>query len=91
MKRVRDEERAEDHLSVFDWLGAIVMSLVPVVNVAVLGYWAFRKGVRIERRNFGIAGLILIGAVIVVILSVFTYMVMTIDPQERIKAFLMVE
>lgn len=78
-------------MSVLDWLGAIVISLVPVVNVAALSYWALGRGVRMERKNFSIAGLIVIAAIIVLILSVLTYMIMTIDPQERIKAFLMVE
>ena len=78
-------------VSVWVWLGTIVVALLPVVNVAVLLYWSFGKGVDINRRNFSRAGLIMIGLLVLLVIAVFVYMVMTIDPNERIKAFMMVE
>jgi len=78
-------------VSVWVWLGTIVVALLPVVNVAVLLYWSFGKGVDPNRRNFSRAGLIMIGLLVLLVIAVFVYMVMTIDPNERIKAFMMVE
>ena len=69
----------------------IIVALVPVLNVAVLLYWSFGKGIDPNRRNFSRAGLIVIAAVIVIAVSVLCYLVLSIDPQERIKAFLMAE
>jgi len=81
----------EKPTSVLGWLGTIIIALVPLVNVAVLLYWSFRRGTDPNRRNFSRAGLILIAAVIVITIAAFFYMLFTIDPQERIKAFLMME
>ena len=78
-------------ISVPGWLGTIIIALVPLVNVAVLLYWSFSRGTDPNRRNFSRAGLILIAAVIVITIAAFFYMLFTIDPQERIKAFLMME
>lgn len=78
-------------ISVAAWVGTILVSLVPLLNVAFLLYWSFRSGVDLNRRNFSRAGLIVIGLFILVTLGVFVYMVMSIDPHERIKAFMMIE
>jgi hypothetical protein len=78
-------------VSVWVWLGTIAVALLPLVNVAVLLYWSFGKGIDLNRRNFSRAGLIMIGLLVLLTLAVFVYMVMTIDPNERIKAFMMVE
>ncbi len=78
-------------ISVPGWLGTIIIALVPLVNVAVLLYWSFSRGTDPNRRNFSRAGLILIAAVIVITIAAFFYMLFTIDPQERIKAFMMME
>jgi hypothetical protein len=78
-------------ISVTAWLGTIVVALLPLVNVAVLLYWSFGKGVDPNRRNFSRAGLIMIAAVTALAVLLFFYMLMSIDPNERIKAFMMVE
>ncbi|HVY55017.1 MAG TPA: hypothetical protein VHC46_04595 [Thermodesulfobacteriota bacterium] len=78
-------------LSVKSWTGTILAALVPVLNLAFLLYWSFGSGVDPNRRNFSRAGLIVIGLLVLLALAVFVYMVMTIDPHERIKAFMMVE
>ena len=78
-------------VSVWVWLGTIAVALLPVVNVAVLLYWSFGKGVDINRRNFSRAGLIVIAAVTALAVLLFFYMLLSIDPNERIKAFMMVE
>lgn len=78
-------------ISVPGWLGTIIIALVPLLNVAVLLYWSFSRGTDPNRRNFSRAGLILIATVIVITIAAFFYMLFSIDPQERIKAFLMME
>ena len=78
-------------ISVPGWLGTIIIALVPLLNVAVLLYWSFSRRADPNRRNFSRAGLIVIAAVIVIAVSVLWYLVLSIDPNERIKAFLMVE
>lgn len=90
MDNVRQDEK-ERPISVAAWVGTILVSLVPLINVAFLLYWSFRSGVDLNRRNFSRAGLIVIGLLLLLALVLFVYMVMTIDPNERIKAFLMVE
>ena len=78
-------------ISVPGWLGTIIIALVPLLNVAVLLYWSFSRRVDPNRRNFSRAGLIVIAAVVVIVVSVLWYLVLSIDPNERIKAFLMME
>jgi len=78
-------------VSAWVWLGTIAVALLPVVNVAALLYWSFGKGVDINRRNFSRAGLIMIAAVTALAVLLFFYMLLSIDPNERIKAFMMVE
>ena len=81
----------EKPISVWGWLGTIVIALVPLLNVAVLGYWSLGRGTDPNRRNFSWAGLIVIAIATVLVMSILFYMVISIDPHERIKAFLMVE
>ena len=78
-------------ISVPGWLVTIIIALVPFLNVAVLLYWSFSRRADPNRRNFSRADLIVIAAVIVIAVSVLWYLVLCIDPNERIKAFLMVE
>ncbi len=78
-------------ISVPGWMVTIIVALVPMLNVAVLLYWSFGRGIDPNRRNFSRAGLIVIAAVIVIAVSILCYLVLSIDPQERIKAFLMAE
>ena len=78
-------------ISVPGWLGTIIIALVPLLNVAVLLYWSFSRRADPNRRNFSRAGLIVIAAVVVIVVSVLWYLVLSIDPNERIKAFLMME
>ncbi len=78
-------------ISVPGWLVTIIIALVPFLNVAVLLYWSFSRRTDPNRRNFSRAGLIVIAAVVVIVIAAFFYMLCTIDPKERIKAFLMVE
>lgn len=84
-------EETEKLISVAAWVGTILISLVPLLNVAFLLYWSFRGGVDPNRRNFSRAGLIVIGLLILLTLGAFVYMVLSIDPHERIKAFMMIE
>jgi hypothetical protein len=88
---LNNEGSGDKPVSVRAWLGTIAISLLPLVNVAVLLYWSFGRGVDPNRRNFSRAGLIVIGSLVLLALAAFVYMVMTIDPNERIKAFMMVE
>ena len=88
---LNNEGSGDKPVSVLVWLGTIAISLLPLVNVAVLLYWSFGRGVDPNRRNFSRAGLIVIGSLVLLALALFVYMVMTIDPNERIKAFMMVE
>lgn len=78
-------------ISVTGWLGTIIIALLPLLNVTVLLYWSFSRKADPNRRNFSRAGLIVIAAVVVIVIAAFFYMLCTIDPQERIKAFLMVD
>lgn len=88
---LNNEGSGDNPVSVPVWLGTIAVALLPLVNVAVLLYWSFGNGVDPNRRNFSRAGLIVIGSLVLLALALFVYMVMTIDPNERIKAFMMME
>jgi hypothetical protein len=78
-------------ISVPGWIGTIAITFVPLVNVAVLVYWAFGAKVEPNRKNFSRAALIVIAIVAALAVSMFFYMLLCIDPHERIKAFMMVE
>ncbi|MEW6144622.1 MAG: hypothetical protein AB1598_06335 [Thermodesulfobacteriota bacterium] len=88
---MRDPGAVDKPISVTGWMGAIVIALVPVVNVAVLLYWAFGAKVEPDRKNFSRAALIVIAAAAALAALMFFYMLLCIDPHERIKAFMMVE
>jgi len=90
MNNVTPGER-EIPVPVAAWVGTIIVSLVSLLNLAFLLYWSFGRGVDPNRRNFSRAGLIVIGAVTALAVLLFFYMLLSIDPNERIKAFLMVE
>jgi heme/copper-type cytochrome/quinol oxidase subunit 2 len=84
-------ETGEKAISVVNWLGTILVAFVPLINIIVLFYWSLGRDIDPNRRNFSRAGLIVIGILTVLILSVFYYMIISIDPHERIKAFMIMD
>ena len=90
MDNIKPDEK-ERPISVAAWVGTIIVSLVPLLNVVVFFYWSFRRGVDPNRRNFSRAGLIVICLFLLLTLWVFIYMVISFDPADRIKAFMMLE
>lgn len=74
-------------ISIWSWLGTILLAFVPFINVVVLSYWSLSKKTDPNRKNFSIAGLITIAVWVAVILALFFYMYAVRDPSERIRPF----
>ncbi len=53
-----------------DWLIALIVSLIPIVNIIVLLIWAFSNKTNPNRRNFALAALVL-AAVYCVFLAMY--------------------
>ena len=78
-------------ISVWNWLGTILVAFVPLINVVVLSYWSLSKKTDPNRRNFSIAGLITIAIWIALILALFFCVYAASDPSRRIRAFMLMD
>jgi hypothetical protein len=87
----RISDGSVEPVSVLSWLGTILAALVPLINIIVLLYWLLGRNVDTNSKNFSRAGLIVIGITTVIIVSVFYLIFKSVDPQNRIKAFMMLE
>lgn len=82
-----DTEVRQKPISICGWLGTIVVTFVPFINIIVLSYWSISTKTDPNRKNFSIAGLITI-AIWIAITFAFFYMYVVSDPYRRIRAFI---
>ncbi|MGE9550217.1 hypothetical protein ACQPT2_03115 [Erwinia amylovora] len=62
---MNDNTASKEIVSLGDWVLTLLLTGIPGLNVIILVYWSLNKNIKISKRNFARASLLLISLVII--------------------------